>query len=151
LRLSPAAVGATCSVPGASQQPCTTACGSSGAASCGADCVLQACVPPAEQCNGVDDDCDDQTDEGCPVTADAATGEVDAAAPDAEAPQAAAQAQLGSNAGGCASARSARSSAVAWITALGALLLLYGTRQRKSRQSRVDARDQPRYNQAGGR
>ncbi|MDI7268627.1 MAG: MopE-related protein [Myxococcota bacterium] len=46
--------------------PCTTACGSTGTGICttgcnpptGSDCAL-----PAESCNGVDDDCDGQTDE----------------------------------------------------------------------------------------
>lgn len=146
LRLSPAAVGATCSVPGASQQPCTTACGSSGSANCGADCVLQACLPPAEQCNGVDDDCDDQTDEGCPVTADAATGEVDAAAHDAEASQVAAEARLGTSAGGCSTRRANQGgvpSAALWLLAVAAGVWW--------RLRRVDASRQDRYNPAGGR
>jgi hypothetical protein len=44
---------------------CTTSCGSTGTRTCAADCTLGACVPPAESCNGVDDDCDGMTDEGC--------------------------------------------------------------------------------------
>ncbi|NMC71903.1 MAG: hypothetical protein GYA57_17850 [Myxococcales bacterium] len=44
-------------------ESCTTACGSNGARSCSAGCVWGACVPPAEVCNGADDDCDGTTDE----------------------------------------------------------------------------------------
>jgi len=46
---------------------CTTACGSAGTARCGDDCSLPApgaCAPPAETCNGRDDDCDTTTDNG---------------------------------------------------------------------------------------
>ncbi len=61
---------------------CTTGCGSTGSRACGPDCAWGACAPPAETCNGADDDCDGATDEGytvwsCPFTgarhADAAT------------------------------------------------------------------------------
>ncbi|MBN1770549.1 MAG: putative metal-binding motif-containing protein [Deltaproteobacteria bacterium] len=43
---------------------CTTWCGSSGSRSCSASCGWGACNPPAEACNGLDDDCDGSTDEG---------------------------------------------------------------------------------------
>jgi hypothetical protein len=45
---------------------CTTLCGSSGSGTCTASCglpVVAACTPPAEACNGLDDDCDTLTDE----------------------------------------------------------------------------------------
>jgi hypothetical protein len=44
---------------------CTTGCGSLGSRTCASDCTWPACVPPAETCNGVDDDCDGECDEGC--------------------------------------------------------------------------------------
>jgi hypothetical protein len=43
---------------------CTTSCGSAGSRSCGADCLWGACAPPAETCNGADDDCDGEVDDG---------------------------------------------------------------------------------------
>ncbi|MBN1772861.1 MAG: DUF4215 domain-containing protein [Deltaproteobacteria bacterium] len=46
---------------------CTTSCGSAGTARCGDDCTLPgpgACTPPAEVCNGADDDCDTVVDDG---------------------------------------------------------------------------------------
>ncbi|MDQ3036985.1 MAG: putative metal-binding motif-containing protein, partial [Myxococcota bacterium] len=43
---------------------CTTSCGSTGSRACSASCALAAtCAPPAEGCNGVDDDCDTRVDE----------------------------------------------------------------------------------------
>jgi len=48
-----------------STQGCTTTCGSTGTQTCGAMCTWGMCVPPAEACNGVDDDCDTMIDEGC--------------------------------------------------------------------------------------
>ncbi len=45
-------------------QPCTTTCGTEGSQTCTPECVWDACVAPAEVCNGVDDDCDASTDEG---------------------------------------------------------------------------------------
>jgi hypothetical protein len=43
---------------------CTTGCGSSGTATC-ASCRFAAdCTPPAEVCNGADDDCDTRADDG---------------------------------------------------------------------------------------
>ncbi len=47
--------------------PCTTLCGSAGTGTCSAGCLPAdpaLCAPPAESCNGADDDCDGQTDEG---------------------------------------------------------------------------------------
>jgi len=47
-------------------RPCTTTCGSTGTQGCTASCAWAVgCAPPAEVCNGVDDDCDGWTDEGC--------------------------------------------------------------------------------------
>ncbi len=44
--------------------PCTTTCGSVGGQAC-VDCELaDGCEPPAETCNGRDDDCDGTTDDG---------------------------------------------------------------------------------------
>jgi len=44
---------------------CTTTCGSTGEVLCNTDCTLPAvCPPPAEVCNGLDDDCDGVTDDG---------------------------------------------------------------------------------------
>ncbi len=45
-------------------EPCTTACGSTGWRQCGADCAWGDCVEPQEICNGIDDNCDGQVDEG---------------------------------------------------------------------------------------
>jgi hypothetical protein len=52
--------------PGAVQS-CTTACGSTGTSTCDSACNFGMCQPPTESCNGVDDDCDGMTDEGCGV------------------------------------------------------------------------------------
>jgi hypothetical protein len=43
--------------------PCQTACDSPGLATCTDVCTPGACDPPAETCNGVDDDCDSEIDE----------------------------------------------------------------------------------------
>lgn len=44
---------------------CATSCGSTGTKVCSASCTWSACTPPAsEACNGADDDCDGQVDEG---------------------------------------------------------------------------------------
>jgi len=46
---------------------CVTSCGSAGEGACTADCLPPLggdCTPPAETCNGRDDDCDDDTDDG---------------------------------------------------------------------------------------
>ena len=48
-----------------SSESCTTSCGSTGSRTCGAACSWGACSPPAETCNGVNDDCDALIDEGC--------------------------------------------------------------------------------------
>lgn len=47
-----------------SVQTCTTSCGTTGTTTCGAACTPEACVPPAEVCNYVDDDCDGLVDPG---------------------------------------------------------------------------------------
>jgi len=41
---------------------CTTTCGTTGTQTCQADCTPGACVPPAEICNYIDDDCDGRVD-----------------------------------------------------------------------------------------
>ncbi|HEY3354847.1 MAG TPA: putative metal-binding motif-containing protein, partial [Polyangia bacterium] len=54
-------------VRGAAGIPCTTTCGSTGTGTCTASCTVPApaaCTPPAEVCNGVDDDCDGVIDNG---------------------------------------------------------------------------------------
>ncbi|MBI5489950.1 MAG: hypothetical protein HY905_21620 [Deltaproteobacteria bacterium] len=53
---------------------CTTACSSTGAGTCTGACQLPLpadCMPPVEICNGADDDCDGETDEGYPCIAGA--------------------------------------------------------------------------------
>jgi hypothetical protein len=45
-------------------QPCQTSCGSTGEQTCNNNCNWGTCQPPAETCNGIDDDCNGQTDEG---------------------------------------------------------------------------------------
>ena len=54
--------GATCH-PG-EQVSCETACGSAGFVECAPGCQGGTCTAPKEKCNGKDDDCDGQTDEG---------------------------------------------------------------------------------------
>ncbi|MBI2894894.1 MAG: hypothetical protein HYY06_15165 [Deltaproteobacteria bacterium] len=44
---------------------CETGCGSTGTRTCSVDCAWGGCDAPPEDCNGVDDDCDDEVDEGC--------------------------------------------------------------------------------------
>jgi cysteine-rich repeat protein len=54
--------------------PCVTTCGAWGAGTCTDACTLPAaseCTPPAETCNGVDDDCDTVPDNGFPCPAGA--------------------------------------------------------------------------------
>ncbi len=53
--------GFDCSPP--ATRDCTSGCGSTGTQTCGNDCTWLACVPPAEVCNGSDDDCDGDGDE----------------------------------------------------------------------------------------
>ncbi|MBI5487329.1 MAG: hypothetical protein HY905_08355 [Deltaproteobacteria bacterium] len=43
---------------------CTTSCGSTGSQLCDATCVWGSCTPPAEVCNGADDDCTGGADNG---------------------------------------------------------------------------------------
>jgi cysteine-rich repeat protein len=45
-------------------QSCTTACASTGNQSCNDSCAWNACVPPAELCNGLDEDCVGGADNG---------------------------------------------------------------------------------------
>jgi hypothetical protein len=52
-----------------SSGPCTAGCGTAGTRACGPGCAWNACQPPAETCNGTDDDCDGLTDEGYPCAA----------------------------------------------------------------------------------
>ncbi len=47
-----------------SSSSCPTACGSTGTRACLGDCTFDLCAPPAETCNGVDDDCDGTCDDG---------------------------------------------------------------------------------------
>jgi hypothetical protein len=48
-------------------QSCTTSCGSTGTQTCSGSCSWGTCVPPAETCNGIDDDCNGIVDDpaGC--------------------------------------------------------------------------------------
>lgn len=43
---------------------CATVCGSTGARRCSPECTWSSCTTPAETCNGMDDDCDEEVDEG---------------------------------------------------------------------------------------
>ncbi|WP_206607048.1 MULTISPECIES: MopE-related protein [Sandaracinus] len=43
---------------------CETTCGSTGTYACSGTCTPGACIPPAETCNGLDDDCDGTCDNG---------------------------------------------------------------------------------------
>ena len=43
---------------------CTTSCDSTGSRVCSSSCAWGSCTPPAETCNGVDDDCDNVCDNG---------------------------------------------------------------------------------------
>jgi hypothetical protein len=49
----------------ATQRACVTGCGSAGIETCNDACLWSNCAPPAEVCNGIDDNCDGQVDEGC--------------------------------------------------------------------------------------
>ncbi len=56
-------------VQGATDAPCETSCGSVGTGPCSVACSAappEACAPPIEICNGLDDDCDGRTDNGFP-------------------------------------------------------------------------------------
>ena len=56
--------------------PCTTSCSSMGSSVCDTTCHAGACVPPAETCNGMDDDCTGGPDNGlgCVLGASMACG-----------------------------------------------------------------------------
>ena len=54
--------GCTSAVQPPQESTCATACGSVGNRLCGATCRWNACQPPGEVCNGLDDDCDGKTD-----------------------------------------------------------------------------------------
>ncbi|MBI5499149.1 MAG: putative metal-binding motif-containing protein [Deltaproteobacteria bacterium] len=45
-------------------EPCTTGCSSAGTRTCSAGCAWGSCTPPAETCNGLDDDCVSGCDNG---------------------------------------------------------------------------------------
>ncbi len=48
---------------------CTTTCGSTGTRTCGGSCIWTSCSPPAETCNGLDDNCNGLCDDGYPCCA----------------------------------------------------------------------------------
>jgi hypothetical protein len=50
----------------ATVRSCTTSCGSTGTQRCSDYCRWDECVPPAESCNALDDDCDGAADNGFP-------------------------------------------------------------------------------------
>ncbi len=52
-----------------SSASCTTSCNSRGVNTCDSSCNWGTCAPPAEICNGLDDDCDGTSDEGWACTA----------------------------------------------------------------------------------
>ncbi|MBN1771619.1 MAG: hypothetical protein JXB32_10175 [Deltaproteobacteria bacterium] len=54
-------------------QGCTASCGTLGTQDCGTTCEWDACQPPAETCNGSDDDCDGVCDNGFTCCAGQAT------------------------------------------------------------------------------
>jgi hypothetical protein len=54
---------------------CTTACSSVGTTVCGGACTGGTCAPPAEECNGKDDDCVDGADNGFACVKGAPSGE----------------------------------------------------------------------------
>ncbi len=70
--LDPRRAGWACQ-PGASGA-CTTKCGSQGTHACQQSCGWGTCTPPAETCNGKDDDCDGKRDNGFTCVAGARRG-----------------------------------------------------------------------------
>lgn len=58
---------------GQSSSPCITSCGGDGGTgTCGSNCTVAVCAPPAEVCNGKDDDCNGLVDDG--ITCDTCDG-----------------------------------------------------------------------------
>ncbi|MFH1434835.1 MAG: hypothetical protein ABIJ56_03870 [Pseudomonadota bacterium] len=56
--------GEECDPPGLDSRDCTTSCESTGTQTCVEGCAWGECGPPVESCNGLDDNCDGQPDEG---------------------------------------------------------------------------------------
>jgi len=56
--------GEECDPPSTTGRPCTTSCGSMGSQLCTIACSWGECIPPEEECNGADDDCDGTPDNG---------------------------------------------------------------------------------------
>jgi len=50
-----------------SDSTCTTSCGTTGVSHCSSTCQPGSCQPPAEVCNGADEDCDGIQDNGLPI------------------------------------------------------------------------------------
>jgi hypothetical protein len=128
-------------VPG-QMSACTTFCGSEGSRVCTDGCDWQPCQPPAEVCNGLDDDCDGSVDEdvpGCATEPDA--GGADGLSDDVEADVAEVAPKKGGKGGGCSaggppSAGGAASGrAAGWpLLLVGALLAVLGVRRRVGAQ-----------------
>jgi len=66
-QLLPPSLGWQCAADLPGTATCATACASVGQHACEKGCVWSKCLPPSEACNGKDDDCDGEVDEGCAV------------------------------------------------------------------------------------